>query len=656
MSLILGIDTGGTYTDGVIIDSIGKKVLVKAKAFTTKSDLAIGIGNCLEKFGPEYLKNVKLVCLSTTLATNAIVEGKGGKVGLLVTGSTLEDKLPACFWLQLQGKLDIKGKIKEELDEEEIAGAIKELQGQQIEALAISGFASVRNPVHELKIKAIVQKELKVPVVCAHELSATLGFHERTVTSVLNARLIPIITGLICATRKVLAEKEIHAEIMVVKGDGSLMNESSALNKPIETILSGPAASITGGMFLTGKKDALIIDMGGTTTDIANLDQGSVKIRTSGAKVGGWSTQIKAAEICTFGLGGDSYIQADSQGGIKIGPQRVVPLCLAGRIYPYLADEIESMKKVPGYELFAEQEIDCFSYAGRAGKMVLIGQDAEIVEMLRAGPHSAFYLAGQLNKDVESLNLSHLVNLGVLDRISLTPTDILHAMGRFNEWDTRTAKAAVKVLAAKAGQDKKAFVLRVYNRIIRELTLACLQSVVDFERQTFDLRDSKTAGYFFDKAFESEKQDLLKIDFKLDKPIIAVGAPAHAWLIAVSKYLHAQVIIPEHAEVANAIGAAVGRVMETAEALIRPEKNKKGYILHMPHEVRTFLTLQEAREYALPHIREYVTTLAKSEGSGYTHTYDNIEEVYIKSILASEDVYVETRIRATAVGSPMWKK
>ncbi|MDD5016906.1 MAG: hydantoinase/oxoprolinase family protein [Eubacteriales bacterium] len=657
MSFILGIDTGGTYTDGVVVDTVQKKVLVKAKAFTTKYDLTAGIGNCIDGIDSGYLKKTKLICLSTTLATNAIVEGKGGKIGLLVTGGNIEDKLPACFWRKLRGKLDIKGKVKEELDEKEVSESIEYLIKQKIDALAISGFASVRNPVHELKIKEIARQKTQIPVVCAHELSLALGFHERTVTAVLDARLIPVISELIMATGKVLETKGIKAQIMVVKGDGSLMNGDSALNKPIETIISGPAASIIGCMFLTGKKDAMIVDMGGTTTDIANLHKGAVKIRKNGAKVGGWSTQIRAAEVCTFGIGGDSYIQVDSKGGITVGPKRVRPLCVAGEEYPNLLNELTSIRKDPSYEMFSEQEVDCFSYIRCPDRSALTGQDKKIVELLDDGPHSALYLAAKLKKDVESLNLSCLVDSGLLERISFTPTDVLHAMDKFNEWDEMIAKAAAKILAFKTAVNVDDFIQNVYGRIIEELTLSCIQSIADFEKQEFDIRKDTTARYFFEKAFDSRKQELMKSVFHLKKPVVAVGAPAHAWMKPVCDNLNAHLVVPEHAEVANAVGAAAGKVIETAEALIRPDnKGREEYILHLPDGSRTFDELQQAKDYALPYIRKYVEFLVRKEGGGDISTFDNVEDIYVKGTRTGKGVYVETRISMTAVGDPLWKK
>ena len=208
MSFILGMDTGGTYTDAVIIDAKDRKVLCKAKALTTKDDLTTGIKNCLDQLEFDRLEEITLISLSTTLATNAIVEGRGGRVALLYMGAELEDAVPAAKSIRIRGAFDIMGRQKEALEEEEVKRVLESLKGK-VDAVAISGYASVRNPKHEQEAAKIAEDVLGIPVICAHHLSTALGFYHRTVTAVLNGRLISIIDDLLASTRKVLKEKGI---------------------------------------------------------------------------------------------------------------------------------------------------------------------------------------------------------------------------------------------------------------------------------------------------------------------------------------------------------------------------------------------------------------------------------------------------------------
>ena len=134
--------------------------------------------------------------------------------------------------------------------------------------------------------------------------------------------------------------------------------------RQVETILSGPAASVIGGLALTGQKDGIVVDMGGTTTDIAEVSGGSVKIRREGANVGGWLTRVQAAEISTFGIGGDSRICLDRHGEIQIGPEKVIPLCVAGAQWPELIHEVRSFRRTGDIKSYSAQEADCYFYRG----------------------------------------------------------------------------------------------------------------------------------------------------------------------------------------------------------------------------------------------------------------------------------------------------
>jgi len=267
MPYILGIDTGGTYTDGVLLNFEEKVVVTKAKAFTTPQDLTLGIEECIDNLGEIQPTQIKMVSLSTTLATNAIVEGRGGKVGLILIGYRPTGKFPAHMISIVSGGHDALGTAKCELDREELTKVIGHMKGE-VDTLAISGIFSISNPEHESQAKELVLREWVVPIICAHELSTTIGHYERTVTACLNAKLLPVISELLAAFKAVLKNKQINAPLMVVKGDGSLISEEKALERPIETILSGPAASVVGAMFMSGMETFLTLDMGGTTTDI----------------------------------------------------------------------------------------------------------------------------------------------------------------------------------------------------------------------------------------------------------------------------------------------------------------------------------------------------------------------------------------------------
>ena len=156
MPLFLGIDTGGTCTDGVLIDPTTGNIISTAKTATTKTDLTIGIAACIDALKISEPAQVSLVSLSTTLATNAVVEGRGGNVGLVAIGKMPEGRLPAHTCHCIPGMLDIKGNVKEALKTEDITETAKKLLEENIDAVAISGYASVRNPSHEIAVDAAI--------------------------------------------------------------------------------------------------------------------------------------------------------------------------------------------------------------------------------------------------------------------------------------------------------------------------------------------------------------------------------------------------------------------------------------------------------------------------------------------------------------------
>ncbi|MGD2206869.1 MAG: hydantoinase/oxoprolinase family protein, partial [Anaerolineae bacterium] len=338
MTTALGIDTGGTYTDAALVDYDSGQVLCAAKALTTRRDLSIGIGGAIDAAfqQPEAPAptRVDLVALSTTLATNAIVEGQGSPVCLILIGYDrelirqyhFEDKLVTDDVVYLAGGHDIHGDPVAPLDEAALRQVVLDRRGQ-VEAFAVSGYFGVRNPAHEIRAREMIEELTRnssdpngvgtgLPVTCGHDLTTRLNSVRRATTAALNARLVPLLRELISTLRGTLDTRGITAPLMVVKGDGSLVRAEWAMKRPIETILSGPAASAVGAWHLARQSrvalegDALwAVDVGGTTTDIAVLREGRPRLNPEGAQVGRWRTMVEAVDVHTVGLGGDSHVR-----------------------------------------------------------------------------------------------------------------------------------------------------------------------------------------------------------------------------------------------------------------------------------------------------------------------------------------------------------
>ena len=300
MGYALGIDTGGTFTDAVLLNA-AREVVAASKSLTTRFDLAQGIAASLDGLPAEWLAQVELVSLSTTLTTNSVVEGKGSPVCALLLGydthqiktSGLVDLLGHEAIESLPGGHDAGGVALAALDEQACRAAIAK-HASRVSAFAISATFAVRNPAHETQLRAWVQELCDVPVTCGHELASSLGAPRRALTAALNARMISHVKTLIDSVQRTLAQRHIDAPLMIVKGDGSLINVASALQRPVSTVLSGPAASVLGACALSGLHNAIVADMGGTTTDIAVVRGGLPALSFDGAMVGNWRPMIEA--------------------------------------------------------------------------------------------------------------------------------------------------------------------------------------------------------------------------------------------------------------------------------------------------------------------------------------------------------------------------
>jgi len=491
----LGIDAGGTYTDTVLYDFSENRVVAWAKAVTTHDDYSRGIEASLDRLASripkELFSKVGLVSISTTLATNAIVEGKGGRAGIILVGYdryTLRGISldPSAV---IRGKHSIEGETIEPLDLNEAKAAIRELLSHGIDAFAVSSEVGARNPEFELRVKELIQQITDLPVVCGNELTDELNCVKRANTCYFNARLIPLVTQLLTSVKNVLLKKAISAPVMVVKGDGTLMGENAAKIRPIEMVLSGPAASVIGGAYLAALKDGYVVDMGGTTTDAAIVENGFVAFKNEGVSIEGFRTAVKTVDIHTFGLGGDSYITYNYRDkNIHVGPQRVVPLCyLADQFSQVVSQLSEKSTDVRGEEILV-QPADYFMFQKDIRGHDFHPQEEAIVSILKKnGP----MLREQLVRRVKASGLSllrtkRLEMFGYILRSSLTPTDILHAAGKISFWNKEASERAVELYAARAGCSVREFMDHALREFYRNLIYQLLSFIF---REDKSIRD-----------------------------------------------------------------------------------------------------------------------------------------------------------------------
>ena len=661
MHIGLGFDTGGTYTDAVMMDMGTNKVLQKSKALTTRDDLAVGIRNTIAGFDKELLKDVVMVSLSSTLATNSIVEGKGCRVGLISAGEEFEMSIPVDHHITISGGHDLTGKEVAELDEGTAKKFLASLK-DKVDGIAINSYLSVRNPEHELRLKKIAKEVLDLPIVCGHELSSSLGYHERTVTSVMNSRLIPIIRDLMDSVKRVMKEYGIKAPLMIVKGDGSIMSESVALERPIETILSGPAASLIGAKMLTGKDDAIVMDMGGTTTDIGILRNGHPRLEKEGAMIGGRRTRVMAAEIATSGIGGDSRMVVNGSKFI-LESLRVVPLCIAASKWPQMLPRLkviaETVSRFSPECLDVKnivQDTEFFVKIKELKNMSLSNEDAALLDLISEEPFSLKEAGAKLNIHPFSFNVSKMEELGVVQRIGLTPTDILHAEGSYIEYEKTASEYAVRHNSQKMKMTDEEFIKFAKGKVIDKLAEVLLRKLFFEEIDTFDV---DTLGHDLMRKAISGKQGLdYYCVIGLNKPLIGIGAPVSAYFPQIAEKFRAELLLPEHSEVGNAVGAVTGSVLESMEILLKPSIGENALddpsgILFAPFGRIEFEKLSEAETYAISEGGKQVAERAKKAGADHIE----IHSVKVDKKVGLGDGYegrilIETHITVTAVGKP----
>jgi N-methylhydantoinase A/oxoprolinase/acetone carboxylase beta subunit len=661
----LGVDTGGTYTDTVIVNLEKNNPLAKAKALTTREDLAIGISNSIDKLDSNLLSKISLVSISTTLATNSIVEGKGGRVGLIVVGHETYPDLPVDEYIEIDGGHKLGGEELKKLDVEKAKSFINEIK-DKVDAFAISSYLSIRNPEHEIILTRMVNKLASLPVVSGHELSSELGFYERTTTAVLNAKLIPIISELIKSLNKVFHAKKIQAPIMVVRGDGSLMGEAISAERPIETILSGPAASVIGAQFLTNEKDALVIDVGGTTTDIAILREGRPHLNSKGATIGGWKTRVKAIDILTSGVGGDSRIIVENR-KVKLSPRRVIPLCIASELYPTFFDKLKNMKKrktilPPPYvdprKKGLIQTTDFLVAMKKVSGLKILSKEDKLIKILKKGPHSLYEAYDLLGINPYAFDLEKLFELNIINQIGLTPTDLLHHEGSYTEYDEKAAEMGVEIQSRRIGYASNRFIKEAKNAVTNKITREILSKLIYEQIGKSDITYCKICQYLLNNMIESKGRDDIECNLDLKKKIIGIGAPAEAYLPKVAKLLNTELIVPQHAEVGNAIGAITGSIFETIEILIKP---KPGFadiedppcILHSSFERKEFNSLAEAVEHSINFYSKECKNRAIQSGAHILEIKKEREDQYAHAQAGyGKGILLETRLKIVAIGKP----
>ncbi len=694
MSIALGIDTGGTYTDAALVEYETGRVLAHAKALTTRHNLAVGIREAMERAlsvprtdDTPGAADVCLVSLSTTLATNAIVEDRGAPVAAILIGYgdlfsdvDLERHLGTRRYTLIAGGHHADGEEAAPLDLE-AARAFIAAQAPHVAGLAVSGYFGTRNPSHEIAVKELAGAMAGLPVTCGHELTHRLDALRRATTVALNARLIPLLCDLIQAVEAAMAAHGIDAPLMVVKGDGSLMRAEMARERPIETILSGPAASVVGAQHLaTGvgggnghlTGDAVVVDMGGTTTDIAVLSGGRPRLNPAGARVGRWRTMVEAIDVHTAGLGGDSRVWFDEGRALRIGPRRVVPIALLAGDHPEVRDvlreqaEVDPRDEALGQFLLLQRED--WRHDGEHPPF-----ERALMERLARGP---LPLAG-IREIVQhprlyARYLDALERSGVVARAGLTPTDAAHVLGLYRGWDVEAARLAAELVVRRTGRDATArgasvpsvealcreILARTSEGIAAEVVAKCVHDEVSRGAAQGGRDGGERAvgaldAHLIAQALRPASGGALGCTLTLAPSLVAIGAPVATYFPRVAALLHGRLRIPRYTEVANAVGAVVGSVVCRAHILVAPRQDEDGYRIHLPDGVADVEALPDALALAERRGRAAVSEAARRAGAQeITVTVERHDQSAPVAYGWGDEVYLQSLLTVTATGRP----
>ncbi|WP_458791994.1 hydantoinase/oxoprolinase N-terminal domain-containing protein [Yoonia sp. MH D7] len=663
MAYLLGVDTGGTYTDAVLLDEGSDRILASAKSLTTRPDLALGVGRAIDAALAEAgidPCHVAMVSLSTTLATNALVEGQGGKVALVFIGfdegelgrSGLTEALRGDPVILLAGGHNHAGAEVVPFDlcvlKQEILGLDSGITG-----FAIAGRFATRNSAHEVAAKDLIRDLTGKPVTCSHELSSVLGGPKRALTAVLNARLIGMIDGLISACEGHLIKVGIDARLMVVRGDGALVSADMAREKPIETILSGPAASIAGASWLTGEQDALVSDIGGTTTDVCLLKDGKPKIDPDGARVGPYRTMVEAVAMRTTGLGGDSevHVVEGLDGGLRLGPRRLMPIALAAHEFPALIHR--ELDRALAVDVPASDGVQFAVPLWREWPEGLDVREAAVAARLKDGPQRVGHVVASR---MEMPALMRLVTRGMVMIAGVTPSDASHVLGRVDVWDAAASEKALTLFARRrmGSGDRVASGAAVMAQMIvdqlTDQTVDCLlEAAFDEDDREWGQSVAGLARHPLTMAGMDQHRGVVQVDLKLGVPVIGLGASAHAYYGAVGARLNTRMVLPELAGVANAIGAVVGQVSMHASGTVT-SPGAGVFAVHLPDRVQRFNGASEAMD-----VLEAALTVEagdKAREAGVEELRFTTERDIKQVDIENQPMFIEAHIKVTASGRP----
>jgi N-methylhydantoinase A/oxoprolinase/acetone carboxylase beta subunit len=439
---------------------------------------------------------------------------------------------------------------------------------------------------------------------------------------------------------------------MVVRGDGALVSAAFARARPIETILSGPAASLVGARHMTGLDDAVVSDIGGTTTDVAVLDKGRPRLDPEGATVGGYRTMVEAVAMRTFGLGGDSEVALED-GGLRprllLGPRRLVPLALAGMMHgEAVTGQLERQLRAPNSGRLDGR------FAIRTGvpERLAAGLTAPETKLYEAIGATPLPLDGLLTSNAQNATLNRLVARGLVHVVGFTPSDAAHTLGKQSNWDAAAARLGAELFARKRdgrGQPIAASPETLAERVLAALTRWSAEVILETAFAEDGLDGAATVAHALVQRSVDGHEGIARLTVALDRPVIGLGASAPLHYAGLPQLVGNVCVVPEDTDVANALGAVVGQVRVSAEAGVSQPKEGL-FRVSSGDTVRDFTNEAEAIAVAEADVREIAALRARAAGTDAAEI--EVLREFRTSTVEGHRMFIEAQILAIATGRP----
>ncbi|MEZ5336568.1 MAG: hydantoinase/oxoprolinase family protein [Methanolobus sp.] len=394
-----------------------------------------------------------------------------------------------------------------------------------------------------------------------------------------------------------------------------------------------------GAAYLAGAENCVVIDVGGTSTDVSLIHRGVPELTETGAVVGGWQTKVKAIKMETSAMGGDSHVWVRNH-ITNIGPRRVIPLCLAAEEYPEIIEKLQMNQVILRNQI--GENLQPTKFFVRSGLEVsdISAAEEELLSRIGDRPLTVSEIYWNENRLPSPGTLDLLIQKRLIKSIGFTPTDALHVLGEYTRWNRKASVLGAGILAALSGMDEDVFCLKIKNDVARNMALNLISFLL--ENVSREEIEKVLMGKFF-------------AGFKVDLPVVLLGGPVKSYEKELAGFIDAEIIVPEYCSVGNAVGAVAGKGSKKLEVLIKASYTESKYnlktssfVIFFPGGREEFASYHEALEFGEEMGSKLIMNYMSDAG---LDTTDVSIDMHRNDIITHEGGFpVETRLTFSGTG------